>query len=92
LRFSASVSVPDVFVLLLTRNGKIRRQCEVAWRADKKVGVRFAKSQTPAAEAMTCVAEALARIAAATSSDKKAVQGIELAHSGPQPPKTLINP
>jgi hypothetical protein len=33
--------VPDRFTLLLTRNAKMRRVCEVIWRQGTGLGVRF---------------------------------------------------
>lgn len=33
--------VPDKFILLLTEDGKAARKCEVAWRSDKEIGLRF---------------------------------------------------
>jgi hypothetical protein len=33
--------VPDKFILLLTVDGKVARTCEVAWRSDKEIGLRF---------------------------------------------------
>jgi hypothetical protein len=33
--------VPDRFVLMLTKDGTVRRDCEVAWRANNEIGVRF---------------------------------------------------
>ena len=38
--------VPDSFVVLLAKNAKVRRQCEVAWRSEKIVGVRFVLSSS----------------------------------------------
>ena len=33
--------LPAHFVLSLSRNGQVRRRCEVAWRAKDHIGVRF---------------------------------------------------
>jgi hypothetical protein len=33
--------VPEKFVLLLTEDGKVARACEVTWRSDKEIGLRF---------------------------------------------------
>jgi PilZ domain len=35
------IEIPDEFVLLLTRGGKVRRQCKVAWRKEDEIGVKF---------------------------------------------------
>jgi hypothetical protein len=37
--------LPAEFVLSLSRNGKVRRQCQIAWRAMHRVGVRFLPPQ-----------------------------------------------
>lgn len=34
-------AVPDSFVLLLSRDGLVRRQCVVAWRSEVAIGVEF---------------------------------------------------
>jgi hypothetical protein len=34
-------SLPDEFVLALSRYGEARRPCEVCWRAGDRIGVRF---------------------------------------------------
>jgi hypothetical protein len=36
--------VPEKFDLVLTTNGIVRRHCEVAWRSEKEIGVRFVAS------------------------------------------------
>jgi len=36
---------PDKFNLVLA-DGKIRRRCEVAWRSERDLGVRFVKSES----------------------------------------------
>jgi hypothetical protein len=41
LKVETSVTLPDQFILLLSHNGELRRQCSVAWRSDNAVGVRF---------------------------------------------------
>jgi len=33
--------VPDAFVLILSRNGGARRNCELIWRDKSQIGVRF---------------------------------------------------
>jgi hypothetical protein len=38
-----SVEVPDSFDLVLAKIGGVRRQCEVTWRSDKGVGVKFVR-------------------------------------------------
>jgi PilZ domain len=41
LIMEARINVPDWFVLTLARNAGVRRNCEVAWRRAKSIGVRF---------------------------------------------------
>src|ERR1700736_6404141 len=33
--------LPAEFLLLLSRDGRVRRRCQVAWRAKDQIGVRF---------------------------------------------------
>lgn len=37
----ASPALPNEFILLLSHDGRLRRQCAVAWRSPTTVGVRF---------------------------------------------------
>ena len=32
---------PDKFILILSERGKVMRHCEVVWRSEKYLGVRF---------------------------------------------------
>lgn len=36
-----SAEIPEKFYLLLTHGGTVRRLCEVAWRKEGEVGVKF---------------------------------------------------
>ena len=36
-----SIEVPDKFVLVLAGDGTVRRQCDVVWRLEKEIGVKF---------------------------------------------------
>jgi PilZ domain len=38
---SEDLSLPDEFMLLLTHNASIRRQCRIAWREGASIGVKF---------------------------------------------------
>ena len=38
---SIADEVPKEFFLSLSRNGRVRRRCQVAWRAKGDIGVRF---------------------------------------------------
>jgi PilZ domain-containing protein len=41
LKPSEFIEVPDKFFLLLARNGTVRRHCEVVWRLESEIGIRF---------------------------------------------------
>ena len=41
LKTNASQALPDEFILLLSHDGRLRRQCTVEWRSEMTVGVRF---------------------------------------------------
>jgi hypothetical protein len=56
--------VPDTFNLILSKKGGVRRQCEVAWRAEKTLGVRFILTPSFETEAISYMNDALARISA----------------------------
>jgi PilZ domain len=43
--------LPDYFVLMLANNATARRYCRVIWRKPTKVGVKFERNMTEAAEA-----------------------------------------
>ena len=47
LRLPLAADIPNEFVLLLTRNGSSNRQCEIVWRNDEHVGVRFLAAGVP---------------------------------------------
>jgi hypothetical protein len=38
-----STEAPDKFDLILTRNGKVRRCCEVVWRSGRDIGIRLVR-------------------------------------------------
>jgi hypothetical protein len=51
LNFDSADILPDQFDLLLAKGTNARRRCSVVWRADTRVGIRFAKvgpEQSPA--------------------------------------------
>ena len=60
----ASTEVPDFFVLVLSKNGEVRRQCEVTWRREKSVGVRFVLHASTEDEEVSHISDTLARISA----------------------------
>ena len=37
-----AISLPREFFLSFTENGRVSRLCEVVWRVDRRMGVRFA--------------------------------------------------
>jgi hypothetical protein len=41
LAHGLSDEIPAEFLLSLSRDGKVRRRCEVRWRTEKEIGVRF---------------------------------------------------
>lgn len=41
ITFTDVGKIPDKFILLLTAEGRAARKCEVAWRSDKEIGLRF---------------------------------------------------
>lgn len=43
------VVLPKSFVLSLSRDGQVRRECTVAWQFSVVVGVRFGRSEPEAA-------------------------------------------
>ena len=45
LSLAVTDDFPDEFNLVLSKGGAVRRRCEVVWRNDARVGVRFLGSQ-----------------------------------------------
>ena len=41
LEIKAVDAVPDQFILLLSYDGRLRRQCSVVWRSETAIGVEF---------------------------------------------------
>lgn len=41
LTLDAGIAPPPAFELVLSKNDGVRRRCEVTWRAEDSVGVRF---------------------------------------------------
>ena len=41
LAHALSDEIPAEFLLSFSRDGKVRRRCEVRWRTEKEIGVRF---------------------------------------------------
>jgi len=41
LAFKTPKALPENFILLLSPDGRVRRQCAVVWRSDDALGVKF---------------------------------------------------
>lgn len=41
LELPKGIQLPDFFALVLSHDGRLRRQCSVAWRSPTSVGVEF---------------------------------------------------
>jgi hypothetical protein len=41
LQLNETGALPDEFILVMARNGTVRRCCQVIWRAEHTVGVQF---------------------------------------------------
>lgn len=41
LMLREAIQIPNQFILLLSKDGKVRRHCEVVWREGKMLGIRF---------------------------------------------------
>jgi hypothetical protein len=41
LELEAASTLPDKFVLLLSHDGDLRRECSVIWRSENAVGIEF---------------------------------------------------
>jgi len=41
LALSMSEALPAELIVSLSRNGKVRRQCQLVWQKDDQIGVRF---------------------------------------------------
>jgi hypothetical protein len=49
LHHSIGGDVPDELLLSLSRDGRVRRRCRIAWRGQDEMGVRFTASDPAAA-------------------------------------------
>jgi len=54
--------IPDTFVLMLSRNGGVRRVCDVKWRSGSSIGVRFSLSATQVQETISYINDVLSRL------------------------------
>jgi len=45
LKLGPNDDFPDEFSLILSKGGKVRRQCKVVWRDKTRIGVRFRTMQ-----------------------------------------------
>jgi hypothetical protein len=55
------VALPEAFLLVLSRNGDVRRQCELSWIKEKSVGIRFLRPQPAEEEPVSHMSDALTR-------------------------------
>jgi hypothetical protein len=46
LQVNSAETTPDQFSLILSHDGRLRRQCLVVWRSNKTIGVQFLPSVT----------------------------------------------
>jgi len=51
LEFSRADTVPDNFILLLSYDGRLRRNCSVVWRSGNLIGVEFVRDFSTATSA-----------------------------------------
>jgi hypothetical protein len=58
----APQDVPDCFVLALSKNGSVRRLCEVTWRTSRSLGARFLTNEAIEPPSETFISDMLARI------------------------------
>ena len=63
-----AIEPPDSFVLIMARNGDVRRHCEVTWRDDESVGVKFVRPRVTE-RARTAQSSAIARLTAKKKSE-----------------------
>jgi hypothetical protein len=54
--------IPDTFVLVLSRNGGVRRVCDVKWHSGSSIGVKFSLSSTQVQETISYINDVLARL------------------------------
>jgi len=44
LRVDPAAEIPNRFVLVLSEDGSLRRLCEIVWRKNDQMGIRFLES------------------------------------------------
>jgi hypothetical protein len=49
LTLASTDNIPDKIILVLSKGGKVRRQCKVVWRAKNRIGVEFLERKETAA-------------------------------------------
>ncbi|MCC6889397.1 MAG: PilZ domain-containing protein [Hyphomicrobiales bacterium] len=45
IRMAGAAKTPDQFTLVLSPNGGVHRHCQVVWRSEHEVGVRFVEGR-----------------------------------------------
>ena len=61
-------SIPDEFMLVLSRRGDAQRKCRVVWRKQRQIGVEFTNSRSSKMDAML---KTFAKRRAVSGSDAK---------------------
>lgn len=69
-----AVELPETFILVLSKGGGVRRQCELTWLSEKSVGVRFVRPVATEHESMSHFDEALSRLGHKNDDDESAGQ------------------
>jgi PilZ domain len=41
INHEAGVHLPDEFILVLAKGGKVSRRCKVSWRTETEIGIQF---------------------------------------------------
>lgn len=57
-----ATDVPETFVLVLSKGGGVRRQCELSWFSGATIGVRFIRTAAPENESVSHLGDALSRL------------------------------
>jgi hypothetical protein len=56
LQVNDTRELPDEFVLVLSRNGRVRRRCRIVWRGEHLIGIHFSfPSQRPSVQSPAAI-------------------------------------
>jgi PilZ domain len=47
VKLEGATEAPNEFILLLSKDGKVRRRCKVLWRKETEIGVQFVIGSRP---------------------------------------------